>query len=348
MSAGLFTVLLGSVNPIVPNMNIRLQSWLGVQPAGASELSPRQQLAAAPSAIALVPGITMVDESPDGAYAYSFWVSSTGHGAIYSETSKANSYSVVGRNAGATDSSCTGNEESCASGVTALASGTQNYGLWANADANNRCAVFSKNNSSSYYSGFFRNVGGAPVLGAMGDAWIGGNLSVSGAKSGYVVDIALNDGTETLRQGDVVVITGYAPPALGDIPVAKVQRAGEANATAVMGVVDKLYEPCRGDKDIAAGEACGGFRDDVTEIKPGQYLAVVTLGLYKAIRVDASAGPIKAGDLLATSGSRGLAAKATPLSVGGTSFNVPGTVVGKALGNLDSGAGVIPVFVSLK
>jgi hypothetical protein len=73
---------------------------------------------------------------------------------------------------------------------------------------------------------------------------------------------------------------------------------------------------------------------------------VVTLGAYAYLKVDASAGPILAGDLLTASDSFGRAAKARQLSVQGVSFYAPGTIIGKALGNLDSGTGYIPVFVS--
>ena len=74
-------------------------------------------------------------------------------------------------------------------------------------------------------------------------------------------------------------------------------------------------------------------------IGPGEYLSVVTLGAFKAIKVDASYTPIQVGDLLTTSDTPGHAMKATDPRVG--------TIIGKALAPLESGQGVIPVFITL-
>jgi len=146
-----------------------------------------------------------------------------------------------------------------------------------------------------------------------------------------------------------VVISGYDTAVVGNIPVIVVTKATEANATGVVGVVDVLYVPCeRTQEEVLSGQACGGFDTSVTTIQPGQYLAVVTLGAYGYLKVDASGGPIRPGDLLAASATAGYAAKAPLLTVEGVSFHAPGTIIGKALGDLDKGTGVIPVFVSAR
>ncbi len=77
----------------------------------------------------------------------------------------------------------------------------------------------------------------------------------------------------------------------------------------------------------------------IETIQPGQYLSVVTLGAYKAIKVDASYGAIQPGDLLVASPNPGYAMKTTNPQ--------PGTLVGKALAPWTSGTGTIPVFVTL-
>ena len=59
-------------------------------------------------------------------------------------------------------------------------------------------------------------------------------------------------------------------------------------------------------------------------------------------KVSAENGPIKRGDLLVTSSTLGYAMKGTDRS------KMLGAVVGKALGNLDSGTGVIEVLVTLQ
>ena len=59
-------------------------------------------------------------------------------------------------------------------------------------------------------------------------------------------------------------------------------------------------------------------------------------------KVSAENGPIKKGDLLVTASIPGHAMKGTDRG------RMLGAVVGKALGNLDSGTGVIEVLVSLQ
>ena len=59
-------------------------------------------------------------------------------------------------------------------------------------------------------------------------------------------------------------------------------------------------------------------------------------------KVSAENGPIHRGDLLVTSSTPGYAMKGTDPS------RLIGSVVGKALGSLDSGTGVIEVVVTLQ
>ncbi|MBN2041722.1 MAG: hypothetical protein JW864_16925, partial [Spirochaetes bacterium] len=58
-------------------------------------------------------------------------------------------------------------------------------------------------------------------------------------------------------------------------------------------------------------------------------------------RIDAREKPVKAGDLIVTSGTPGCGMAGVI-----DSFNKIGTVIGKALDNLDKGIGTIPVFVT--
>jgi hypothetical protein len=66
------------------------------------------------------------------------------------------------------------------------------------------------------------------------------------------------------------------------------------------------------------------------------------------IKVDASYGAIKRGDLLTTSPTPGHAMSAQPVDVAGVELYKPGTIIGKALESLDSGQGLIEVFVILQ
>jgi hypothetical protein len=163
---------------------------------------------------------------------------------------------------------------------------------------------------------------------------VDGNLVVTGSKSGYVVDVAINDGAEPLQTGDLVVVTGHGAPAVGEIPLLKVRRADSAGTRAVIGVVDAAYRAPR--LGAAADES---EDDDGDGMGPGQLLTVVTLGAFKAIKVDASPGAIRVGDLLVASATPGHAVRSDDPRVG--------TVIGKALGELESGTGIIPVMVSM-
>ena len=66
------------------------------------------------------------------------------------------------------------------------------------------------------------------------------------------------------------------------------------------------------------------------------------------VKVDASYNPIKIGNLLTTSPTKGRAMKAQPVDIGGVEIYRPGTIIGKAMEPLESGTGLIEVFVTLQ
>jgi len=79
---------------------------------------------------------------------------------------------------------------------------------------------------------------------------------------------------------------------------------------------------------------------------PGE--AAVALAGRVPCRVDAGYGAIHPGDVLTTSATPGHAMKAVPVNAGGVEIYRPGTVLGKALGTLESGTGTIEVLVTLQ
>jgi hypothetical protein len=74
---------------------------------------------------------------------------------------------------------------------------------------------------------------------------------------------------------------------------------------------------------------------------------IATTGRVR-VRVDATRRPIRIGDLLVTSGSRGRAMVSEPVELSGRKFHQPGTVIGKALEPLPGGEGEILVLLSLQ
>jgi hypothetical protein len=79
---------------------------------------------------------------------------------------------------------------------------------------------------------------------------------------------------------------------------------------------------------------------------PGKAL-IATTGRVR-VRVDASRGPIEAGDLLVTSEKPGLAMRSEPVRLGEIAIHRPGTILGKALEPMKSGEGDILVLLSLQ
>ncbi len=255
------------------------------------------------------------------------------------------------------------------------------YALDATSD-NYRSARVANSNASWY--ALYVDAGGSTVGSFVnGNAYIQGDLTVTGSKTGYVVDVMQNADGASLEPGDVVTIVGNSTAVLGDIPVVTIKKASSAYDTGVVGIVDApLYVPSAQTRATyqaeqqaqraalaqrqagAAQAAATGTKFDpasiampATTISDAQgnvhadaaraittdsYANVVTLGSYKGVKVDASFGAVHAGDLLVASTHAGYAMKATDKT------QTSGAVIGKALGNLETGTGLVPVMVTLK
>jgi hypothetical protein len=173
---------------------------------------------------------------------------------------------------------------------------------------------------------------------------------------------------EVLEQGDVVVIAPRQPDIQSrtGMPILAVDLTSTAHDPAVCGVVHDLYiehkpseEP---EADRSADKATGRGRKreptrrgasqaftlgelerlDRSKIEPDQIGHLATGGICQICKVDADVAPIKCGDLLTTSPTKGHAQKAEDSS------KVAGAVLGKALGSLRKGKGTIPVLITLE
>jgi hypothetical protein len=201
----------------------------------------------------------------------------------------------------------------------------------------NGVGVYGVTDSVSSYAGRFEGVSTTSP-----GVYIRGNLVATGSKSGYIVDVCLNDGPDPLEVGDLVAVVGVDKSVIGEIPVMRVRKATDAMASAVAGVVDQrfLLEGAEDDSlphpDVIAPSLTEG-----TAVEQGEYVSIVTHGAFKAIKVDASYGAIQPGDLLVASPNPGHAMR--------SGANPPvGTVIGKALDSLEAGTGIIPILVMLQ
>jgi hypothetical protein len=146
-----------------------------------------------------------------------------------------------------------------------------------------------------------------------------GNIAASGSISAYYQDVAewVPVGRELAAGTVVVAIDGGV-----------VDASLTPYDTAVVGVVS----PQPG---IILGE-------------PGPDKALIAQSGRVRVKVDASSGAVRVGDLLVTSPKPGMAMRSQPLNVGGATFHRPGTLLGKALEPLPSGEGEILVLLTLQ
>jgi hypothetical protein len=114
-------------------------------------------------------------------------------------------------------------------------------------------------------------------------------------------------------------------------PEGKLQPSTTAYDTKVAGIVST-------DPGVTLGTKENG--------NPGEQIIAVAGRV--PCKVDATIVPIHAGDLLTTSDNPGYAMKAEQVSTGALKFYLPGTVIGKAMGTLESGTGTIEVLVTLQ
>jgi hypothetical protein len=175
-----------------------------------------------------------------------------------------------------------------------------------------------------------------------------------------------NGAEEVLEQGDVVVIASRQPDVQRLMPVMQVELTQTVYDASVCGIVHDLYaehkpsqEPSAersADKTAGRGRKRAQTRPgadqaftleeletlDRSKIAPGQVGHLATSGICKVCKVDADIAPIKCGDLLTTSATKGHAQKAVDPS------KASGAVLGKALGSLKKGKGTVPVLVTLE
>jgi hypothetical protein len=136
----------------------------------------------------------------------------------------------------------------------------------------------------------------------------------------YAESVDVSGSRTNYEPGDVLVLDADNP--------GKVLKSVEAYSTAVSGI----YSTKPG---VVGRRQTTGAKAITTEVP------MAMVGIVPA-KVSAENGSIKVGDLLVSSSATGYAMKGTDRS------RMFGAVIGKAMGNLNSGKGVIEVLVTLQ
>jgi hypothetical protein len=134
----------------------------------------------------------------------------------------------------------------------------------------------------------------------------------------YAEAVNAKGSRKSYEPGDVLVI--------GDGAEGEVQKSAEPYSTMVAGI-------------FATRPGVIGRRQSL--LKDGEEIPMAMVGIVPT-KVTAENGSIKRGDLLVTSSTTGYAMKGTDRS------RLVGAVIGKAMGSLDTGTGVIEVLVTLQ
>jgi hypothetical protein len=272
----------------------------------------------------------------DRANGFGVYVRRAGSNGVYVDSAGAEAIYCKGQSDNWT---IKGESYSEGAGILGIAHGYTNVGVKGYADRG--CGVFAVTDTMYNSAAVLQNNWGSSYPGLI----VYGTSIFNGAKSGFVTDVCVNDGPDKLEPGDVVVISGYAPAIIGEIPVIKVRKANQANMSGVVGIVDsrQIYNPegAKLTRDPAPTKAPPVIiHYSEGSVDASEYLMVVTLGSYKQVKVDASYGPIRPGDILVSSPTPGYAMKSDSPKTG--------TVIGKALSSLETGKGKIPIMVMLQ
>jgi hypothetical protein len=294
------------------------------------------------SATGATKGVYGTVASADGVGVYGYNSSATGSAVgVYGAATSPDGQGVFG-----TNNALTGD----ADGVYGASSSTTGVGVfgYVGATTGATSGVFGTTNSPAGAGILGTTQQGVPGLAGafFGNVRISGTLTVTGAKTGYVADYAVNGSNVVLHRGDAVTVLGVRPAVVGDIPLVVVGPAGAGDPT--IGIVDREMIPAAVTKAPRGAGNAGGpnFNQGGTSVSPDHYLLIVTEGAFAVASSDASAGAIRAGDPLTAGSVSGHLVLQHQIAVGGTRFYAPGTSVGYALGALPDGSGQIAVFVS--
>ncbi len=351
--------------------------WLGITVSGDAEMTPRQVIYPVPYALTLKPG-ALISGTVDGiltvygsggaggtsdydglmAYAhgggeavsadaengYGVYAHSLGSSAIVASTYNTTTMAALAGCAVDGDTTCNSYRDNNAAGVIGVSirgDGLQGYatdvagrGLYA-ANSGNGTSIVANSNSVTSTQHLYPTlyliqgnnqadyvVGARTLFGtrnfridAAGTGYFNGGTQASGAD--FAEQIAARGDEQNYEPGDVLVISPDADRT--------VELSAQPFATTVIGVYSTQPAMLAGAPD--QNDPLAGIPVAITGIVP--------------CKVSAENGAIQRGDLLVTASRPGYAMRA------GTNPS-QGTVLGKALGELKDGTGVIQILVTLQ
>jgi DNA-binding beta-propeller fold protein YncE len=186
---------------------------------------------------------------------------------------------------------------------------------------------------NGYYLLHFDSQAAALYLGGLGNE---GDLIVRNEKGAQTIKL---DGSA----GDIILSNADAAE---DFAVASGRET--TPGTVMVLSEDGTLEPCTGPYDrkvVGVVSGAGPYRPGIVldrKEASSQHRVPISVMGKVACRADAGYGRIRAGDLLTTSPSPGCAMKAADSDRGS------GAILGKALGCLDAGRGLVPILVTLQ
>jgi hypothetical protein len=217
------------------------------------------------------------------------------------------------------------------------------YGVWGNSNEGYGLCGTSK----TAFGVYGESVSSSGIYGKSSKGYAGefvGDVSVTGsiaANDGAFHNNVAVSGSVTVK-GDVV-LTGADCAEQFDLKAFETADPGTVMVIDITGALrrsDRAYD--RAVAGVVSG--AGAFKPAIVldrHTNGGRRTTIALLGKVYC-KVDAGACPIAVGDLLTTSDTPGHAMKATDAT------RVFGAVIGKALGSLQSGLGLLPVLISMQ
>jgi hypothetical protein len=335
---GLFSTYLGQTTPLPLTSFDGRNLWLGIKVGADSEVTPRVALSPAPYAIGLMPGAVISGNLSSAAGILRVY--NSGQGAAVIGLSSKNTGATYGVLANAFSPDGYAVYGYTENGASALAANAQNGGAAVNAYAGAGAGGYSYGVYGESFNGI--GVRGKTDQGTWG-LYSDQSLYVSGTCTGCTTAfVSQNGDTSPLEVGDVVAVSGIAPPLNGEqTPVLKVRRA-TANSEGVLGVVRARAVVTATEAPVLSSKSEQMNTREIANITPGRvapgdYLFVVVQGLVQ-VRVNASSGAIQVGDALVSSATAGAVQKQSP-----DSPSAP--ILGRALEPITSGTGLIWVLI---